>query len=202
MPEPSPLQQLPFRLHILYSSKESVHCLISKCIGEVIYDSHYYNRLAAPKHVKTATIISPTFPSLAPHRRKSLIKSVGVTLALVCFYNLQRKFDIFRKWWCLQTSYSLQKFLSLDKISGKVLCPEASFFCLFHCFCEMHLYAIMIRKGSPISETKEAISLEAFQDQIWKPTQNSMQQSRTSMHSRERRNGKMFMNRPMAVCAW
>lgn len=129
MPEPSPLQHLPFRLHILYSSKESVHCLISKCIGEVIYDSHYYNRLAAPKHVKIATIISPTFPSLAPHRRKSLIKSVGVTLALVC-RNLQRKFDIFRKWWCLQTSYSLQKFLNLDKTSGKVLCPEASFFCL------------------------------------------------------------------------
>lgn len=112
VPEPSPLQHLPFRIPILYSSTESVHCLISKCIGEVIYDSHYYNRLAAPKRVKIATIISPTFPSLAPHRRKSLINPVGVTHALVCFYNLQREFDIFWKWWCLQTSYSLQKYIS------------------------------------------------------------------------------------------
>lgn len=105
--EPSPLQYLPFRIPILYFSKESVHCLISKCTGEVIYDSHYYNRLAAPKHVKIATIISPTFPSLAPHRRKRLINPVGVIHALVCFYNLQSEFDIFWKWWCLQTSYSL-----------------------------------------------------------------------------------------------
>lgn len=93
--EPSSLQYLPFRIPILYFSKESVHCLISKCTGEVIYDSHYYNRLAAPKHVKIATIISPTFPSLAPHRRKCLINPVGVIHALVCFYNLQSEFDIF-----------------------------------------------------------------------------------------------------------
>lgn len=96
-PEPSPLQHLPFRIPILHFSKESVHRLISKCIGEVIYDSHYYNRLAASKHVKIATIISPTFPSLAPHRRKSLINPVGVIHALVCFYNL---------WGCLTFSES------------------------------------------------------------------------------------------------
>lgn len=106
--EPSPLQHLPFRIPILYFSKESVHCLISTCIGEVTYDSHHFNRLAAPKHVKIATIISPTFPSLAPHRIKSSMNPVGITYALVCFYNLEREFDIFWKW-CLQTSYSLQK---------------------------------------------------------------------------------------------
>lgn len=94
-PFPSPLQHLPFRIPVLYFSKESVHCLISKCIGKVIYDSHHFNRLAAPKHVKIATIISPTFPSLAPHRRKSLMNPVGITHALVCFYNLEKEFDIF-----------------------------------------------------------------------------------------------------------
>lgn len=48
--EPSPLQCLPFRIPILYFSKDSVHC-------EVIYDTRYYNCLAAPKQVKIATII-------------------------------------------------------------------------------------------------------------------------------------------------
>lgn len=49
----------------------------------------------------------------------------------------------------------------------------------------MHSCAIMIIKSGPNSETKKAISLEAFQDRIWKPTQDSMLWSRTSTHSRE-----------------
>lgn len=60
----------------------------------------------------------------------------------------------------------------------------------FHCCCEMHLRTIVIVKEGPISETVKAIFLEAFQDQIWKPTQDSMQWSRTSMRSREKKTGR------------
>lgn len=70
----------------------------------------------------------------------------------------------------------------------------------FHCFCEMHLHAIMIIKEGPISEMVKAISLEAFQDQIWKPTQDSMQWSRTSMHSREKKMGRHLWTTGLWQC--
>lgn len=95
--------------------------------GEVIYDFHYYNRLAAPKRVKIATMISPTFPSLPPHRRKSLINSVGITRALGCFYNLQVEFDTFWKRWSLQTSYSLQKHITSSRYNFWESCVSRSF---------------------------------------------------------------------------
>lgn len=69
-----------------------------------------------------------------------------------------------------------------------------------HCFCEMHLRAIMIIKEGPISETVMAISLEAFQDQIWKPTQDSMHWSRTSMHSREKKIGRHLWTTGLWQC--
>ena len=92
-------------------------------------------------------------------------------------------------------------FLSLDTASGKVLCPEASFYGLTVSLllwnalaCDHH------HKEGPISEIVKAISLEAFQDQIWKPTQDSMQWSRTSMRSREKKMGRQLWTTGLWQC--